>query len=135
VSVLKGTKSRSGALVRRDAGQFGELDVVADVDGDPAAVGVEHVQAVSRGDAPPAALAGGGVQLVLLADGAVAAEQKGHVVQPLVLHHEVRAADHVAVVLDRHVREELEVLRRELGDLPRRRCPAGSPRRRTSTDW
>jgi hypothetical protein len=57
------------------------------------------------------------VNLVLLADRPVAAEQVGDVVEVLVLQGEVRAADDVDVVLDRQVGEEVEVLRRVLGEL------------------
>jgi hypothetical protein len=55
------------------------------------------------------------VQLVLLVDAAVAVEQVRDVVEALVLHREVRAADDVDVVLQGELREELQVLRRELG--------------------
>ena len=62
------------AALDGDARQLGELDVVADLDGDLALVGVENLDAVAPLDAPPVALGRRDVQLVLLAEGAVAAE-------------------------------------------------------------
>ena len=117
-------------LLRGDAGQLGELDVVADLNRDPAAVGIEHLHPVARADAPPLAFAGRDVDLVLLADRAVAPKEVGDVVQRVVFDHELRTADDVDVVLDRHLGEELQVLRRELGQLAGRHARArGLPRR------
>ncbi len=42
-----------GTLLRGDARQLRELDVVADLDRDTAAVGVEHLDLVTADDSPP----------------------------------------------------------------------------------
>ena len=98
----------------RDSHQLGEFNVVADQDRDDAAVRVEDVDLPARRDAPPLPLARGDVNLVLLAERTVAAEQVGDVVQVALLDDELRPADDVDVELDRELGEQVEVLGSEL---------------------
>ncbi len=76
-------------LLSSDPRRFWKLDVVADLDRDLAAVGVEDLYPVARGDAPPFALAGRDMQLVLLTDRTIAAEEIRNVVQRSLFDHEV----------------------------------------------
>ena len=76
-------------LLDRDARQLRELDVVANLNGDLATVGVEHLDAVASLHTPPVPLARRDMQLVLLAKRAVTAKQIGDVKQAVVLEREV----------------------------------------------
>ena len=57
------------------------------------------------------------MDLVLLAQRTVAAEQVADVVQDFVFHHEMRAADDIDVVLDGHLGEQFQVGLGELRQL------------------
>ncbi len=101
------------AFLSCDSGEFREFDVITNLNGDDATVGVKHFDAISRADTPPLAFAGGDVNLVLFADRTIATKQIGDVVQRVVLDHELRAADDVNVILDGHFGKEVKILRGE----------------------
>ena len=75
------------------------------------AIGFEHFDTIAWTDTPPFPFAGRNVNLVLFADRTVTAEQVGHVVQRVVFDDELGSANHVDVVLDRHLGKEVQVLR------------------------
>ena len=66
-------------------------------------------------------------------DAPIPAEEVGDVVEHLVLHHEGGAADDIHVVLDRHLGEKLQVLGRELGELPG--CGSGRVLGMKDSNW
>ena len=94
------------ALVDEVAGQLGKLAVVADQYADGAAVGLDGLQGAAALDVPPVDLVGGGMNLGLLVDPAVAQEDVADVLDLAVgIAGRVRAPDDVDVVAEGHLAE------------------------------
>ena len=113
-----------GALLLGQPRELRELHVVTDGHGHRAAVGLEDVHVLAAGDTPPLLLGGRDVDLVLLVQPPIPVEEVGDVVEDVVLDGQVGPAEDVDVVLDRHPREELEVLGRVLVEGSRRHAGA-----------
>ncbi len=129
---IEGHEDDLRSLLCGDPRQLWEFDVVTNLNRDAAAIGVKNFHALTRADAPPFALAGRNVDLVLLTNRTATLEQVRDVVERVVLDHKLRPADDVQVVLDGHFTEELQVLRRELRQLSCRHAGLVSFVRKTS---
>src|SRR5690606_6751908 len=114
-----GHEQQACTFGRRDPRQFRKLDIVADQDRNLATVGVEHFHALPRRNAPPCALGGRYMQLVLLVVSSIAPKQVRNVVEVAVFYAQVRAGNDVDVVFDGEPIEQLLVV---VGELAQTSC-------------
>jgi len=115
---VEGNKDNLSPFLSRDSHQFGKLDVVTDQNGDDAAIGIEDLNFVTRRDSPPLFFARRNMDFVLFAKSPIASEEIRDVKEFSLFDGEVRTTDHIHIVFDGHLGEEVEILGCELRKLP-----------------